>query len=251
MIITRAEWGATGKLGHATAGAKAYAFDHHSFMPRVAAGSDEAREIEVVRSIDKAHQSRFGLGPGYSFLIAPSGRIYEGQGWGRVGAHTRNRNSQGYGFCALIDGTEDDVTDTLVGAMVWIATEGIRLGHLVQDVQRLPHSAVVATLCPGQKIIERLTPHGLQSQACTGNSCNRIGAARTQPTLREGKGGVHGSHVEKMAIRYLQAFLGMLPSHVTGYFGPETRRHVERFQREYGLVADGIVGPKTWGVILR
>lgn len=31
-----------------------------------------------------------------------------------------------------------------------------------------------------------------------------------------------------------------------GYFGDRTRRAVEAFQYDYGLVVDGVAGPKTW-----
>lgn len=36
---------------------------------------------------------------------------------------------------------------------------------------------------------------------------------------------------------------------IDGDFGPATRRMVIEFQRDQGLTADGIVGPKTWGVL--
>ena len=35
---------------------------------------------------------------GYSFLIGGDGRVYEGRGWGRVGAHTYGYNSRAYGI---------------------------------------------------------------------------------------------------------------------------------------------------------
>jgi len=34
-----------------------------------------------------------------------------------------------------------------------------------------------------------------------------------------------------------------------GIFGPQTKTAVQAYQRYEGLTADGIVGPKTWGVI--
>jgi peptidoglycan hydrolase-like protein with peptidoglycan-binding domain len=37
---------------------------------------------------------------------------------------------------------------------------------------------------------------------------------------------------------------------VDGLFGGKTEAAVRAFQRAHGLVPDGIVGPKTWSVLL-
>ncbi len=39
------------------------------------------------------------------------------------------------------------------------------------------------------------------------------------------------------------------PGATDGDFGPNTKRAVVLFQKDKGLVADGIVGPKTWGAL--
>lgn len=74
-------------------------------------------------------------------------------------------------------------------------------------------------------------------------SANRV-APRTVssalPTLREGSNGP--------AVRQLQTLLQQKGFNlaVDGAFGPKTKAAVQAFQRSQGLVADGIVGPKTW-----
>lgn len=67
--------------------------------------------------------------------------------------------------------------------------------------------------------------------------------------LREG--------VSSENVRLLQQYLSFIaqfdpniqPVSDTGYFGPLTRAAVQAFQREYGLTANGQVGPVTWDVI--
>lgn len=62
------------------------------------------------------------------------------------------------------------------------------------------------------------------------------------PTRRSIKFGSRGADVV-----YLQNKLGVRPN--DGIFGPITRRAVIKFQKSRGLVADGIVGPKTWAAL--
>lgn len=47
-------------------------------------------------------------------------------------------------------------------------------------------------------------------------------------------------------VKLVQEFLGLT---IDGDFGPETHRVVQDFQSMNGLVADGIVGPKTWDLM--
>lgn len=48
-------------------------------------------------------------------------------------------------------------------------------------------------------------------------------------------------------VRTLQQYLGIT---VDGQFGPKTEAAVRKYQTEHNLVADGIVGAKTWASIL-
>lgn len=56
-------------------------------------------------------------------------------------------------------------------------------------------------------------------------------------------------------VGYIQQLLnyhrptGWTPLVVDNAFGPKTRDLTVRVQRGYGLVADGIVGPRTWNII--
>jgi peptidoglycan hydrolase-like protein with peptidoglycan-binding domain len=60
-----------------------------------------------------------------------------------------------------------------------------------------------------------------------------------RPTIRRGD---HGD-----LIREVQAKLGVEPAN--GNFGPLTEAAVREFQRVRGMVADGIIGPKTWAAL--
>jgi peptidoglycan hydrolase-like protein with peptidoglycan-binding domain len=52
--------------------------------------------------------------------------------------------------------------------------------------------------------------------------------------------------VEDELVKQVQAKVGVKPD---GKFGPGTEAAVRKFQRDHGMVADGIVGPKTWAAL--
>lgn len=64
------------------------------------------------------------------------------------------------------------------------------------------------------------------------------GAPAGRPTLRRGADGSNASWVKQLQKK--------LHLEIDGDFGPKTEAAVRLFQRENGLVPDGIVGPKTW-----
>ncbi len=78
------------------------------------------------------------------------------------------------------------------------------------------------------------------------NSSRPIAKARkaSPPTIREGD--------EGPLVRVLQTVLnnkGFNCGTVDAKFGPKTKQAVIAFQRSKDLVADGVVGPKTWAAL--
>jgi peptidoglycan hydrolase-like protein with peptidoglycan-binding domain len=60
-----------------------------------------------------------------------------------------------------------------------------------------------------------------------------------RPTLRRGARGD--------LVKEIQTRAGIAAD---GIFGADTEAAVRRFQRDRGMVPDGIVGPKTWAVLM-
>ena len=65
----------------------------------------------------------------------------------------------------------------------------------------------------------------------------------SRPTLRKGSSGPYVTELQSMLIE-LGYDVG--PSGADGKFGTKTQEAVKQFQKDHGLKADGVVGPKTW-----
>jgi peptidoglycan hydrolase-like protein with peptidoglycan-binding domain len=69
--------------------------------------------------------------------------------------------------------------------------------------------------------------------------------AQLPPTLKRGS---KGDRVLRLQD-FLKQELGYNVGPIDGAFGPSTENAVKEFQRDRGLVDDGIVGQKTWEAI--
>lgn len=54
---------------------------------------------------------------------------------------------------------------------------------------------------------------------------------------------------EVILVQHALYQLGYLSDQPDGFFGPATQRALQQFQSDFHLVADGIVGPQTWGTL--
>lgn len=89
--------------------------------------------------------------------------------------------------------------------------------------------------------ITRAIAHAITGQSEQSPPPNPGSSSSARPVLRRGSSGAE--------VRELQTLLGGLS--VDGQFGPVTEAAVQNFQRTNRLVDDGIVGPITWGALLK
>jgi hypothetical protein len=250
VIIARGQWGAKFGRGNATSGAKPEFYVHHSAARRLSPASTPEQEAAEVRRIEAYHAGGLTVANprvGYTFLVAPSGRVYEGTGWDRVGAHTSGRNSSAYAACLLMDGESELPTPAAVQALNELRILGVRLGKLAPDHRFLGHRDApgAATACPG-KLVWPVTVGVTRGAAVP---YPPVAAKPASPVLKLGAGGSSAPAEEMEAVRTLQRLLSMDPRHQTGFFGPLTEGALKRFQAERGLAPDGIVGERTWAAL--
>lgn len=69
--------------------------------------------------------------------------------------------------------------------------------------------------------------------------------AASKPTLHLGARGAAVADLQRLLVS-----AGFRPGPIDGWFGPQTRQAVYRFQTSQGIAVDGVVGPQTWGRLL-
>lgn len=161
MFISRDEWGAKYGRGYPTAGAKLFLFVHHAAQR--APLRTMAAEAERWREYEQLHAERHTpTNPriGYTAGITQSGNVLEGCGLGFVGAHTKNRNSSGWGVCFLMDGRFEQPTIAAIDAYYGWVREAVAKGFLSTNFAARGHRDVVDTTCPGDILYERLVRNG-------------------------------------------------------------------------------------------
>ncbi|GAB3458687.1 N-acetylmuramoyl-L-alanine amidase [Actinophytocola sediminis] len=150
-IISRARWGARYQRGFGPAPLPAQeVWLHHSVTGAPAA--DLALEAAAMRTLEDIGQQRFGGGISYTFAVMPSGRVYEGHGVDRQGAHTANRNSIARAIVLIGNYDTQPVTGQQITAVAALLQHGHAVGwwraaRLNGGHQQAPGAQ---TACPGR-----------------------------------------------------------------------------------------------------
>jgi peptidoglycan recognition protein len=152
-VITRREWGAQHGNGSAISGSVGLVVVHHFASPDVPITATAPTEVAAMRSVERHHAvTNEWAGIGYNFVVFRSGRLYEGRGWGRAGAHTAGRNSSSVGIACAWDGRKHPVSPMAATAIRGLIAQGIKLGRIRERFDLHGHRDYAQTACPGPEI---------------------------------------------------------------------------------------------------
>lgn len=152
-IIGRAQWGARYAAGFGSAPLPARElWLHHTAMATPPATQSLDQDAGDVRQIERIGQERFGGGISYTFVVLPSGRVFEGTGVDRQGAHTKGRNS--ISRAIVLHGNYDVAppTSTMLAAVAALIEHGHVAGAWWPDRLTGGHRDApgASTACPGR-----------------------------------------------------------------------------------------------------
>lgn len=226
MIIKRSDWAARATPpARPMPGLAVSVTAHHPSPHALPAGASRAQEAREMRAIQTFHIDGNGWKDiGYNFVITQNGNVYEGRGWGKIGAHagTNVGNETSIGVAFMVNGKVEAPNAAALQAFKELRAEGVRHGFLTPGHVLKFHNEWHATDCPG-KVAEAV-----------------LRAAEERHAPRVLVAGTSGGDVKE-----LQRLLGMPADLQTGFFGRLTTLAVRNFQHGEGLEVDAIVGPKT------
>ncbi|XP_059426234.1 N-acetylmuramoyl-L-alanine amidase-like [Carassius carassius] len=160
-IIPRCMWGAAPPLVpvNPLSPPLPFLYIHHTAIP-----SKPCLNLQMcsknMKAMQHFHQKQRGwYDIGYSFVVGSDGYIYEGRGWMSVGAHTKGRNTVGYGVAFIGDYTAHlPAQHDMELVHHHLVNCGVSKGFLKENFTILGHRQVVAgTKCPGESLYSEIT----------------------------------------------------------------------------------------------
>lgn len=150
-IISRPQWGARHPRGFRPAPLPARElYLHHSvtIAPDLVPPFDD--DDQAVRVLEDIGQNRFRGGISYTFAVTPVGRVYEGHGIDREGAHTGGRNSIARAICLVGNYETDRPPESMLQAVAELVAHGHAQGWWPGQLTGGHRDAPGAsTACPG------------------------------------------------------------------------------------------------------
>lgn len=197
----------------------------------------------TAQQIHQWHLGNGWTGIGYHFFVRKDGSVYRGRPENTVGAHAGNNNYDSIGVCFEGSFDKEQMGDVQRQAGVELVAY-LKDKYGITKVQR--HSDVNATGCPGDNFPFDAIAYGKAVEVVEPETAETVYTLEL-PMLSRGDKGT--------AARVLQALLIGYGYDCGGYgadgdFGAGTERSVKGYQKASGLVADGIVGSKTWAALV-
>ncbi|MBN3305471.1 PGRP1 protein, partial [Amia calva] len=123
---------------------------HHTALSQCHSPDSCAQELRDIQSLHMRHRGFDDIG--YNFLIGGDGSVYEGRGWGIVGAHAKMHNNNSLGIALMGHFSHQPPTPAALSSAQQLLECGVALGHLHPDYTLSGHRDVRNTECPGDQL---------------------------------------------------------------------------------------------------
>lgn len=204
---------------------------------------DHANCTSEVRSIQNYHMDRAGyIDIAYNAAVCQHGVVYEGRPIAYRSAAQNTSNATHVAICFL-GGAGTPFTNAAKAAVnEWIAS--VVPPQARNNVQGHRETPGNATACPGDEIINWIHAGRPVDGSTPAPPIAPPPTPASKPVLRRGSKGPSVMELQRKLNGVSGAGLA-----TDGDFGPRTEQAVKNFQAFFKLGVDGIVGPKTWGML--
>ncbi|XP_071396249.1 peptidoglycan recognition protein 5 [Centroberyx affinis] len=157
QVVSRLQWGAAAPRRRDTLrGSAQRVVIHHTAMTNCRALRECTDQMILIQ---KMHMKERGFDDiGYNFLVGGDGTVYEGRGWGVIGAHTKGNNHDSLGVALMGNFNNDTPSTEALSSIKQFLRSGVSLGYLHPEFILLGHRDLGNTQCPGEKLYASL-PH--------------------------------------------------------------------------------------------
>ncbi|KAG9348290.1 hypothetical protein JZ751_002025 [Albula glossodonta] len=154
-VVSRHEWGAMAPLSQERLqGPARKAVIHHTALWHCRGPKDCQDQLTYIQNM---HIQKRGFSDiGYNFLIGEDGTVYEGRGWGVVGAHVKGNNHDSIGIAFMGNFNDESLSAAALSSARQLLQSGVSLGHLLPMYVLQGHRDLASTECPGTMLYEAL-----------------------------------------------------------------------------------------------
>ena len=240
--VKRSEWGAAPPRKTATLNSPRGVAIHWVGVPVI------GDPYKFTKSIQRYHQETRGWWDIAYNQVCADGVSFEGRGWSnRSGANGSGRTNRSHAAICVLIGPGQKVKDGHIDA-VRTSIAAMRRDH-PRALEIVGHRDLKkSTTCPGDELAALIADDAFEpGQPVLGKPPTPLpssGYPVPTFTLRRGARGDE--------VAWLQYQLGRhgYTCAIDGAMGPKTVRQLTKYQRDHGLLADGIAGPQTTSYLI-
>ena len=153
-------------------------------------------------------------------------------------------------YCTTKGKITDDIRKTMLPGTAVFTGDSKSHGHIglyIGNGKVIEASGTVAGVCVSNLAAGKWTYYGLLKGVDYGGEVPEPAKDDSLPTLRRGS---KGAYVTKAQTILKQLGYDLGPCGIDGDFGQATEKAVKKFQQDWGLQQDGVIGERTWGMLL-
>uniref|UniRef100_A0A3P9IF44 Peptidoglycan-recognition protein SC2-like n=1 Tax=Oryzias latipes TaxID=8090 RepID=A0A3P9IF44_ORYLA len=155
-IVSRLQWGAAApKQKEALKGSAQRVVIHHTALQNCRGLADSKEHLVSIQSM---HMNQRGFDDiGYNFLVGGDGTVFEGRGWGVMGAHTKGHNHDSLGIAFMGNFNSDKLSEEGLLSVKRLLLFGVSQSYIHPKFVLCGHRDLASTQCPGDNLYAALT----------------------------------------------------------------------------------------------